>query len=190
MTDAAGAGVAKATFVVAGKPSAGALALGPDAITTLVMRMEPEGWAGIAPGRYRIVAKLELADGKGWRGTAEAEPVEVAVVEAPPDPKGEALGRRQLMRVNDALLAADLPRAEAAMRDMISADLKRPEGFVAMALIAEAKGQFGLAVTAIDLAIARAAGGDPKAKVPATDAKTAPVEYYDLRRRFAEQAGE
>lgn len=191
MTGAAGAAVPKATFVVAGKPSSGALAIQPDAITTLVTRMEPAAWPAIAPGRYRIGAKLELADGKGWRGTTDAEPVDVAVIDAPSDPKPEALGRRQLLRVNDALLAADLPRAEAAMQEMMTADVRRPEGFVAMALIAEAKGQFALAVTAIDLAIARAAAGpDPKAKVPAKDAKAVPVEYYDLRRRFAERAGE
>src|SRR5207302_855574 len=129
------------SFVATGKLSAAGLALQPNMITTLVLRMEPGDSTALVKGRYVIVARLELADGKGWRGTAESEPVSVEVIDAPPQPKDAVLGRRQLLRVNDALLAGDIARAEAAMKEMLSADIHRPEGFVAMGLISEAKGE-------------------------------------------------
>jgi len=186
------------TFVAAGKPSGGALSLQPNATTTLVFRLQPADSTAPAKGHYDLVARLELADGKGWRGTARSEPAAVEVVDAPAEPKEAALGRRQLLRVTDALLAADLGRAEAAMKEMLAADVRRPEGFVAMGLISEAKGERELALVAIDLAIARAAdpgtsatqpaaGAAAKERenaVPALKAKPVPLEYYDLRRRF------
>jgi hypothetical protein len=185
VTDSASNG-ATWPFIVTGKPSGGALALQPNAITTLVLRMTPAASEALTKGNYSIVSKLELADGKGWRGTIASEPIAVQVVEPPASPKDAALGRRQLLRVYDALLAGELDRAEAAIKEMLGADAARPEGFVAMALIAEAKGERDLALSAIDQAIARAAapagpplerplpGGKAPAK-PATPTKPAPA---------------
>jgi hypothetical protein len=189
VTDGAGAD-ARWAFVVAGKASAAGLALQPDAVSTLVLRMEAKDSAGLVAGKYRMLAKLELADGKGWRGIGQSEAVDVEVMDGPADPKGELLGRRQLLRVSDALLAGDVPRAEGAMRDMLRADSGRPEGFVAMALLAEAKGRRGLALAAIDMAMTRAVQGDVKPPTKPAKAVTGipprpvPLEYYDLRQRF------
>jgi len=51
----------------------------------------------------------------------------------------------------------DLSRAEAAADETVSADPQRPEGFVALALVSEAKGERRPALVFINLAIARAA---------------------------------
>jgi hypothetical protein len=156
VTDSAGKG-ATWPLAVTGKSSTGALALQPNAITTLVLRLAPAASEALARGNYSLVGKLDLTDGKGWRGTVASERITVQVVEPPASPGDALLGRRQLLRVNDALLAGETDRAEAAMKEMLRADAARPEGFVAMALIAEAKGERDLALTAIDQAIARAA---------------------------------
>ncbi len=178
VTDAGGA-AEPWTFVVTGRPSNGALTLRPDAVTTLVLRVaSPDP---VRTGRRRLVARLELADGRGWRGMVESEAVEVELIEPPAAPAGAALGRRQILRARDALLAGDLPRAEAAADAMVTADPARPEGFVARALVAEAMGDARLALLAIDTAIAKAAGVEPKPK-------PVPFEYYDLRRRFEAMA--
>ena len=171
-------------FVVAGNPSGGALALQPDAVTTLVLRLDA---LGIPAGHYNLTARLELADGRGWRGTVESEPVEVEVAAAPTDPTAAALGQRQLFRVRAALLAGDVPRAEEAAGELVRADYKQPEGFEAMALVAAAKGERRLALVYIDLAMARAAGVAGTAPAPgatAPEPKPVPLAYYDLRRRF------
>jgi hypothetical protein len=191
VTDAGGKS-ATWPFVVTGKPSAGALALQPDATTTLVLRLEPAALGALINGSYVLAARLDLADGRGWRGTVVSDPAAVKVVEPIGDPTAAVLGDRQLLRVRDALLANDLPRAEAAATAMMQADLKRPEGFVGMALVAEAKGDGPRAVLYIDMAIARAAGEPavvmfPTAATPAPPPFTpdpVPFEYLDLRRRF------
>jgi hypothetical protein len=186
VTDASGV-TASWPFVVAGKPSSGALALQPDAVTTLVLRLDSTASAPFAPGRYHLAARLDLADGRGWRGGVESEPVDVEVVEVTAAPTGAALGQRQLFRVRDALLANDIPRAEAAANEMLRADYQRSEGFVAKALVSEAKGERQLALVYIDLAMARAAGVVGVAPAPGAEApapKPVPLEYYDLRRRF------
>ncbi|MDB5298909.1 MAG: hypothetical protein JWO87_572 [Phycisphaerales bacterium] len=190
VTDAAGKN-AKWAFVVTGKPSAGGLALQPDAITTLVLRMEAKDSGALVPGIYQVAAKLELADGKGWRGVSESEAIPVEVVDGPAAPKEAVLGRRQILRVKDALLAGDLPRAEVAMKEMLKADVERPEGFVAMALISEAKGERGLALVAVDMAITRVVDARVKAETKPAGApgkgikpKPVPFEYYDLRQRI------
>ena len=186
VTDAGGA-TASWPFVVAGKPSGGALALQPDAVTTLVLRLDSSAGAPIAIGRYHLAARLDLADGRGWRGVAESEPVDVEVIAAPVTPTEAVLGQRQLFRVRDALLAGDVPRAEAATDEMLRADVQRPEGFVAMALVSEAKGERRLALVYIDLAIAHAAGVSamkPAPGVAEPAPKPVPLEYFDLQRRF------
>jgi len=48
---------------------------------------------------------------------------------------GAALGRRQLLRVRDALLSGDLARAETAATEMERTDPGRTEGFIGMALV-------------------------------------------------------
>jgi hypothetical protein len=186
VTDASGATVSW-PFVVAGRPSSGALALQPDAVTTLMLRLDSTAPAPFAPGRYHLAARLDLADGRGWRGVVESEPVDVEVAEAPATPTGAALGQRQLFRVRDALLASDVPRAEAAASEMLRADFQRPDGFVAMALVSAAKGERRLALVYIDIAIARAAGASELKLEPGVaepEPKPVPLEYYDLRRRF------
>ncbi len=186
VTDASGA-AAPWPFVVVGRPSDGALALRPGAVTTLVLRVESPATPGLSLGRHRLVARLEFADGRGWRGVVESEAVEVERVEPPAAPTGAALGRRQLLRARDALLAGDLPRAEAAAKEMVQADPARSEGFVARALVSEARGEARPALLAIDMAIARAAGApgaEPAPGAPAPKPKPVPFEYYDLRRRF------
>ena len=174
-------------FVVAGKTSSGALALQPDAVTTLVLRLETSAAAAIAPGRYQVLARLDLADGRGWRGVVESDPVDVEIIASLVAPTGVALSQRQLFRVRDALLAGDLPRAETAANELLRADYRRPEGFEAMALVSEAKGERRLALVYIDLAMARAAGVVGVAPAPGAEApapKPVPLEYFDLRRRF------
>src|ERR1035437_8041201 len=109
VTDAGGA-TATWPFVVAGNPSGGALALRPDAVTTLVLRLDALASAAFAPGRYHLAARLDLVDGRGWRGVVESEPVDVELVAPPAAPTGAALGQRQLFRVRDALLANDIDR--------------------------------------------------------------------------------
>ncbi len=181
-------------FVVTGKPSPGGLALKPAAVTTLVLRMDEQARAAIVPGSYKMIARLELADGRGFRGTVDSEAASVNVVAAPASPVGMALGRRQLLRVRDSLLSGDLARAESAATEMQRAAPRRPEGFIGMALVQEAKGERSGALLSVDLAISRAIGGDveeaaqqnkgvsrpERGKPP----KMAPVEYYELLRRI------
>jgi hypothetical protein len=186
VTDAGGA-AATWPFVVAGNPSGGALALRPDAVTTLVLRLDALASAAFAPGRYHLAARLDLVDGRGWRGVVESEPVDVEMVAPPAAPTGAALGQRQLFRVRDALLANDIPRAEAATDEMLRADFRRPEGFVAKALVSEAKRERRIALVYIDIAIAHAAGASELKLEPGVaepEPKPVPLEYYDLRRRF------
>jgi hypothetical protein len=174
-------------FVVAGNPSGGAFVLQPDAVTTLVLRLDAAASAAFAAGRYHLAARLDLADGRGWRGVVESEPMEVEMVAPPVALTGAALGQRQLFRVRDALLASDVPRAEAAANELLRADYRRAEGFEAMALVSEAKGERRLALVYIDLATARAAGVVGVAPAPGAEApapKPVPLEYHDLRSRF------
>ena len=174
-------------FILAGKTSGGSLSLQPGSITTVVFRMDPASISTIVSGHYRFTAQLSLPDGRGWRGIEESEPVEVQVVEPPVNPSGAILGQRQLLRVRDALLAGDLPRAETAATEMLRADLDRSEGFVAKALIAEARGERRLALAAIDLAMAHAAELPAFMQWPGTtvrEPKVVPLSYEDLRRRF------
>ncbi|MEK7469983.1 MAG: hypothetical protein AAB074_21655 [Planctomycetota bacterium] len=175
--DAGGAVVAW-PFVVAGKPSGGALALQPGAVTTLVLRIDAASLASLAKGRFRLVARLELQDGRGWQGEVQSAAAEVDVIEPPAAPAGAELGRRQIRRVQDALLAGDFPRAEAAAGEMLFAGRERSEGWVALALVLEAKGQLREALSAIEKAIPLAAGATAKEPGPV------PPEYEDLRRRL------
>jgi hypothetical protein len=164
------------TFIVTGKTSVGGLSLQPDALTTLVMRMDLKDSHALVPGKYQVEAKLNLPDGTAWRGTLLSEPVRVELVNAPAEFKGKLLGRRQELRVRDAILAGEMPRAEEAMRDMLRVDPDRPEGFVAMAMIAEAKGERGPALLAIDMAITRVVQGDTPFKVdPSVFAEAKPA---------------
>ena len=177
VTDPAGAAVTW-PMAVTGNPSGGALALQPNGVTTLVLRMPPAAREAIVKGNYSMVARLDLPDGKAWRGSVASAPVAMQVVDAPESPRDAALGRRQLLRVNDALLAGEIDRAQQAMDDMLRADAARPEGFVAMALIAEARGERELALVAIDLAIARAAapaGARVEWPLPGTKAPAKPA---------------
>jgi hypothetical protein len=80
-----------------------------------------------------------------------------------------------------------MSRAEAAANEMLRADYQRSEGFVAKALVSEAKGERRLALVFIDLAMARAAGVADMKSVPGAETpkpNPVPLEYYDLRRRF------
>jgi len=76
---AGGAPAAPWPFVIAGKPSGGAITLQPDAVTTLVLRLDSLATAALAPGMYQLAARLDLADGRGWRGVVESEAIEVEV---------------------------------------------------------------------------------------------------------------
>ncbi len=183
-------------FVVTGKPSPGGLALQPAAVTTLVLRMEEGARAAVIPGSYRMIARLDLEDGRGFRGTVDSEAASVNVVAAPASPVGMALGRRQLLRVRDALLRGDVAAAEVAATEMQRAEPRRPEGFIGMALVEEAKGQRSRAIQSVELAISRVSGGDPdrvargdKANPgglmePKQPPKAVPVEYFELLRRI------
>ena len=78
-----------------------------DAVTTLLLRLDSSAATAPAPGLYKLTARLELADGRGWRGVVESEAIEIEVVAAAANAEtGESLGRRQLFRVRDALLQA------------------------------------------------------------------------------------
>ena len=185
--DAGGASTAW-PFIVAGKTSAGALVLQPDAVTVLVLRLDVRASTLPKFGNYDLVARLDLMDGRGWQGRVESEAVAVHIAAAPVAPTGAALGERQLFRVRDALLAGDLPRAEAAADELLRADYNRPEAFGAMALVYEAKGERRRALTEIELAIAHSAipvEGVPVNSVLPAKLKPVPLEYYDLRRRLA-----
>jgi len=184
-------------FVVTGKPSPGGLALQPAAVSTLVLRMEEGARAAIIPGSYRLIARLDLEDSRGFRGTVDSEAASVNVVAAPASPVGMALGRRQLLRVRDALLRGDVAAAEVAATEMQRAEPRRPEGFIGMALVEEAKGQRSRAIQSVELAISRVSGGDPdevarggsKANPggriePKQPPKAVPVEYFELLRRI------
>lgn len=154
VTDAQGA-VLPWRFSVTGKPSAGALALQPNARTTLVLRMERADSAALVPGDYRITALLNLADGRAWQGTAKSLYCPVRVVVPPAQPDAEQLGRRQLLRVRDALLTGETAQAETAAKEMLHAAPQRPEGFAALALVQEAAGQLKFALISVNIAISR-----------------------------------
>ena len=174
-------------LVTVGNPSRTALALQPSAVTTLVLRLDPAASGKLALGSVKLVAQLDLADGTGWQGVVESAPIAVEVVTPPAAPTGEALGQRQLLRVRAALLAGDGAGAETAASDLLQAEPRRPEAFVALALVSEAKGDRALALMNIDLAMARAADlpeEPPAAGAAAPKPKPVPFEYYDLRRRF------
>ncbi|MEO6002985.1 MAG: hypothetical protein ABIZ04_13475 [Opitutus sp.] len=174
-------------LVPVGKPSTGALVLQPQAITTLVLRLDPAAAARLAVGTYQLVARLNLTDGRGWRGALESDTVAVEVRELPATLTGAQLGQRQLGRVRDALLVGDLPRAKIATAEIVSAEFTRPEGFVATALVFAAEGKRRLALLSIDRAIALASGVTEKEGAVAAGGevrKPIPFEYYDLRRRF------
>lgn len=193
-----GRGAASAwRFVVTGKPSAGGLALQPAAVTTLVLRMDQEARAAVVPGSYKVFARLDLGDGRGFRGTVDSEAANVIVVAASAAPVGAALGRRQLLRVRDALLRGDVAGAESAATEMQREEPRRPEGFIGMALVQEAKGERSRGILSVELAISRAMGAeleeptreDSKAKLrpqtePKQPPKPVPVEYYELLRRL------
>ncbi len=174
-------------FTVAGTPSPGALALQPRAVTTLLLLLVPASSATITPGRQSLVVRLDLADGTGWRGVAESDPVTVEVVAPPAAPSGEALGQQQLLRVRAALLTHDFAAAEAAANLLLVADWTRPEGYEALALLHEARGERQVALIYLDAAMARVAGIPDEPPAPgAAEPKPNPIpfEYYDLRRRI------
>ena len=174
-------------FAVVGRTSAGALALQPRAVTTLLLRLDPAASATIAPGRQDLTARLDLADGTGWRGVADSEPVAIEIVAPPALPEGEALVHQQLLRVRAALLAHDFAAAEAAANVLLAADRMRPEGFLALALLHEARGERLLALDNLDAAVARATGLPQDGPAPGAAApkpQPIPLEYYDLRQRI------
>jgi hypothetical protein len=113
---------------------------------------------------------------------------------------GAALGRRQLLRVQDALLRGDVPGAGASALEMVLAEPHRPEGFVALALVQEARGQRSRAILSAEIAISRAldggetdpAGGTPapRKKVAPRQPKPVPVEYHELLRRLERHPSE
>lgn len=183
VTDQTGATTAWPLKVV-GKPSAGALILQPNTITTLVLRLDdPKPIAG----KYQVLARLNLADGRGWRGLGESEPIDLEVAKPTGALARMELGQRQLLRVRDALLAGEIPRAKSAAKEMVDAEFDRPEGFVATALVFAAEGKRRLALLSIDRAIALASGLSGVETPSATSVvvrKPVPFEYYDLRRRF------
>lgn len=152
VTDAKGA-VLPWRFSVTGKPGTGALALQPNARTRVVLRMELSDSAALLPGEYRVTALLNLADGRAWQGTAKSLYCPVRVVVPPSQPTDEQLGQRQLLRVRDALLTGDTAKAETTAKEMLRATLKRPEGFAALALVQEAKGQLKFAEISVNIAI-------------------------------------
>jgi hypothetical protein len=184
-------------FVVTGKPSAGGLSLQPAAVTMLVLRMDEGARAAAVPGSYRMSARLDLGDGRGFHGTVDSERANVNVLAAPAAPVGAALGRRQLLRVRDALLRDDVAAAETAAAQMQRAEPRRPEGFIGMALVHEARGERSQAMLSVEIAISQAMGGEeepvaqegritepqqpPGQKQPP---KAAPVEYYEMLRRI------
>jgi len=183
VTDQSGA-TATWPFKVVGKPSTGALTLLPRTITTLVMRFD--GSKPVA-GKYRVLARLNLVDGRGWRGVADSEPVELEIAEPSSSLNGTELGQRVLLRVRDALLAGEIPRARAEAEAMVRAGFSRPDGFVATALVFAAEGKRGLALLSIDRAITLASGvsgEEASATAVPIAPKPVPFEYYDLRRRF------
>ncbi len=181
-------------FVVTGKLSPGGLALKPAAVTTLVLRMDEDARRAIVPGSYKMIARLEPGDGRGFRGTIDSEPAAVNMVAASGQVAGAALGRRQLLRVRDSLLRGDVARAETAAMEMQRAEPERPEGFVGMALVHEAKGERSRALFSVEIAISCAVGRvDEAAQQDKTMSrreagqkppKMAPVEYYELLRRI------
>jgi len=196
VSDPGGAAVAW-PFVMTGKPSAGGLALQPAAVTTLVLRMDQAAQAAISPGSYKMVARLDLGDGRGFRGTVDSEAANVNVVAASAAPVGAPLGRRQLLRVRDALLRGDVAGAETAAAEMQRAEPRRPEGFIGMALVHEARGQRSRAILSTEIAISRildgggpepgAADDKPQPQQPPGQKrppKPVPVEYYELLRRL------
>ena len=178
-------------FVVAGKPSGGALTLQPDMVTTLVLRIEPTNTVAFVPGIYHVVARLDLADGRSWRGVIESEAIDVAVSLPPVAPTDADLASRKLFRVRDALLAGELERAQSSADEMIRADFRRPEGPMAMALVYEAKGDRRKAMVYVDVAIACVSGSAERMLTKdavETPLKPIPSEFFDLRRRIEQMS--
>jgi hypothetical protein len=174
-------------FVMTGKPSSSALTLQPDRISTLVLRIEPTNTAALVPGIYHVIARLDLANGRSWRGVTESEAVDVAISPAPVSLIGPDLAKRQLFRVRDALLAGDLGRAQSTADEMLHADFRQPEGPMAMALVYEVKGDRRKALIYIDVAINCVSGSADSVlteNAVKTPLKPIPSEYFDLRRRI------
>ena len=142
-------------FVLTGKLSPGPLALRPNHRTTLVLRLDASDSRQLAPGDYRLTARLSCADGRGWRGSGLSLycPVKVVLPLPPGDPA--QLGRRQMLRVRDALLRGDLAGGEQEANAMLRAAPQSPEGYAALALVLEAKGEIKRALAALNVAIAR-----------------------------------
>ena len=55
------------TFVATGTVPNDGLDLQPNAVTTLVFRLDTTTIAAITPGTYRVWVRLSLADGRAWR---------------------------------------------------------------------------------------------------------------------------
>ncbi|HUU06777.1 MAG TPA: hypothetical protein VMZ49_12975 [Patescibacteria group bacterium] len=183
-------------FSITGKPSSGGLGLKPGCLTTLVLRLEPEARAAMAQGAYRVSARLDLEDGLGFRGAIETPALDVVVVMRSREPLWVVLGKRQLLRVRDALLGGDVAGAEAAAREMQRLGPQRPEGFIGMALVHEARGERGPAILAAETALSRTKAGDSGETEPMDGSvqqsrsdpqgplKEAPLEYYELLDRL------
>jgi hypothetical protein len=200
VTDAGGK-AAEWPFVVTGRPSAGGLALQPSAVTTLVLRIDQGARSAVVPGSYRMSARLDLDDGRGFRGKVDSAPASVDVVAPQAPPVGAALGRRQLLRVRDALLRGDAAAADTSAMEMLRAEPRRPESFIALALVQEARGERSRAILSTETAISRVLDGLEPEPAPASGKpaprqkagpkqatkpvpKPVPVEYVELLHRL------
>jgi hypothetical protein len=183
-------------FSITGKPSSGGLDLKPGCQTTLVLRLQREARAAMVQGPYRVSARLDLDDGRGFRGTIETPALDAVVVMRSREPLWVVLGKRQLLRVRDALFGNDMAGAEAAAREMQRLGPQRPEGFIGMALVHEARGERGPAILAVETAISRAKADEtrepepvdgsvqPLRSDPQRPPHEVPFEFYDLLDRL------
>jgi hypothetical protein len=129
-------------------------------------RVPAEQMQPLAPGAYRVRAKLVIADGAGWKGTARSEELPLTIVAASSAP--ERAGLKALALARDALLAGELEQAAKQLDDVLQ---REPTHFRALLLRARVADQAGNPLAAqwllntAQLSTAESAGGYPNVEL-------------------------
>jgi hypothetical protein len=148
--------------VVVGKPDQPHATLDRERIAGGLWRFPPEAMQRLAPGSYRVRAKLTVRDGSGWKGAAESEELPLTVIA--PSNAPERAGFRSLALARDAFLAGENEKAAK----LLDAELTRePQNFrllLLRAAVAERVGNFPAAQLCLN--VARRSVGENAAGYP------------------------